>query len=702
MADYAETRPDRMARLIADLVSQPPRHPVRLLLLTRHKGAWWEGLRTELPHVVSEDPLLAPLSPLAAEPAERAGWFDEAIAAFTSPTALPALPDAATVDWPTIAARLRDRRPDLTDDRYGNVLTLHMAALVALLRAAAGDDPAQVGDPERELVAHERRYQRRIAARRGLFNPGVLSSRHDVDERRRDATGLLDRAVAGAILLGACDNPTAAAVAGLAGGPVHDVLAWLGSLYPPTVGSPTAIGLVQPDRLAERMLAQTLMEQPDVLPAASVLLDQQPAIVNALTVVSRAAERPDHHQQLTEQIASLIDAHPARYAPAAQYAAVAVTHPAGLLAGLHRYGQRDLPGLVATLNLVAARLPRYSVSLAGYITQITALHVTVLRELTDDEHTLPDLAMSVNNHALRLAEAGRRSEALTFSQEAVTLRRELAEANRDAYLPDLAVSVNNHALRLAEAGRRSEALTFSQEAVTVYRELAEANRDAYLPDLAASVNNHANRLAEAGRRSEALTFSQEAVTVYRELAEANRDAYLPNLAMSVNNHANRLAEAGRRSEALTFSQEAVTVYRELAEANRDAYLPNLAMSVNNHANRLAEAGRRPEALTFSQEAVTLRRELAEANRDAYLPDLARGLWVAAWVRHALNADLDNGLALIAEAVSLFVALVEHEPEAFIGLLRAALATQADILQALDRTAEADEIRTLLNPPPDRS
>jgi hypothetical protein len=33
--------------------------------------------------------------------------------------------------------------------------------------------------------------------------------------------------------------------------------------------------------------------------------------------------------------------------------------------------------------------------------------------------------MSVNNHALRLAEVGRRAEALTMSQEAVNLRREL-------------------------------------------------------------------------------------------------------------------------------------------------------------------------------------------------------------------------------------------------------------------------------------
>ncbi|MEU8220142.1 hypothetical protein AB0C47_30730, partial [Micromonospora taraxaci] len=73
--------------------------------------------------------------------------------------------------------------------------------------------------------------------------------------------------------------------------------------------------------------------------------------------------------------------------------------------------------------------------------------------------------------------------------------RELVDGNRDAYLPDLAMSVNNHAVRLAEEGRRAEALAASQEAVDLRRELADGNRDAYLPNLATSVNNHAGRLA---------------------------------------------------------------------------------------------------------------------------------------------------------------------------------------------------------------
>ncbi|MDX3107436.1 hypothetical protein, partial [Nonomuraea angiospora] len=68
--------------------------------------------------------------------------------------------------------------------------------------------------------------------------------------------------------------------------------------------------------------------------------------------------------------------------------------------------------------------------------------------------------------------------------EAVRRYRELAALDRDAYLPDLAGAMNNHAIRLAEVGRRGEALEVSREAVDLYRELAAINRDAYLPHLA--------------------------------------------------------------------------------------------------------------------------------------------------------------------------------------------------------------------------
>ncbi|RKM86463.1 hypothetical protein SFRA_033305, partial [Streptomyces xinghaiensis] len=68
------------------------------------------------------------------------------------------------------------------------------------------------------------------------------------------------------------------------------------------------------------------------------------------------------------------------------------------------------------------------------------------------------------NLAIRLSEVGRREEALAPAEEAVRLRRELAEVNPAAYLPNLAGALNNLAIQLSEVGRREEALAPAEEA----------------------------------------------------------------------------------------------------------------------------------------------------------------------------------------------------------------------------------------------
>src|SRR5664280_383052 len=105
-----------------------------------------------------------------------------------------------------------------------------------------------------------------------------------------------------------------------------------------------------------------------------------------------------------------------------------------------------------------------------------------------------------------------------------------AAARPDAFLPDLAMSLNNQSNRLADLGRREDALTAVAEAVGHYRALAAARPDAFLPNLAAALNNQSNRLANLGRREDALTVITEAVQIRRALAAARPDAFRPDLA----------------------------------------------------------------------------------------------------------------------------------------------------------------------------
>ena len=113
--------------------------------------------------------------------------------------------------------------------------------------------------------------------------------------------------------------------------------------------------------------------------------------------------------------------------------------------------------------------------------------------------------MSLNNLSLRLADLGRREDALAAIQEAVTIYRELAAARPDAFRPDLATSLNNLSLRLADLGRREDALAAIEEAVTIRRELAARWPDAYRHELEQSLRvaawlEHGEDLSDASPR----------------------------------------------------------------------------------------------------------------------------------------------------------------------------------------------------------
>jgi hypothetical protein len=103
-----------------------------------------------------------------------------------------------------------------------------------------------------------------------------------------------------------------------------------------------------------------------------------------------------------------------------------------------------------------------------------------------------------------LSETGRRADALAPTEEAVNIRRRLADTAPEAYLPALAGSLNNLGARLSETGRRADALAPTEEAVNIGRRLADTAPEAYLPDLAMSLNNLGAMLSEAGHHADAL------------------------------------------------------------------------------------------------------------------------------------------------------------------------------------------------------
>ncbi|MBB4752791.1 tetratricopeptide repeat protein [Actinoplanes lobatus] len=664
VVDYADRWPaSALLALLTQMhdLHQTLRARIRVLLLARSDGYWWPAVADRADSDLGIDVDQMSLPPLAADSLDDwPGLFTTAAGRFADAMNLP----APAGGWPV---------PPPSGPGYGQVLAVHMAALATVDAHRHGrqapTDPAAVST---YLLRREQAYWQHLHTR----PEAPVPTRPE----------LMHRVVFTATLTGARPRPVARQALTCAGftdteNPVDRVIDDHTVCYPPADGR-TVFEPVHPDRLGEDLIALSI---PDGQNAENRLArDWAPGAVTGLLTTAL----PEPPVWTAAAVTTLVEA--ARRWPhlAEQMLYPLIrTHPHLIIAagGATLTRLTGIPGLdPAVLEPLEPLLPanrHIDLDIAAAIT--TTLTTHRLTHTTDPA----EQARLHATHAFRLANAGRREQALARAEEATVIYRRLAEANPDACLPDLAMSLNNLGNRLSELGLREQALARAEEATVIYRRLAEANPDACLPDLAMSLNNLGNRLSELGLREQALARAEEATVIYRRLAEANPDACLPDLAMSLNNLGNRLSELGLREQALARAEEATVIYRRLAEANPDAYLPDLAASLNNLGNRLSELGRREQALTVAEEAVTIRRGLAEANPDAYLPDLAVSLNNLGIFLSGLGRR-EQALARAEEAATIRRGLAEANPDAYLPDLAVSLNNLGIFLSGLGRREQA--------------
>ena len=699
VVDEADLRTGLTAALVDYLRFDEAGPEVRLLLLARAAGTWWDRLVRQQDLADAYTVLDLDRHPVpAADRTEHFRRTSTAFAAYRSPGAPPA-------DVPPPA--------ELDDPAYGEPLLIHIAALLRTVdtsatpsalgrgedRAAQDDGSAsQLGVPVRQvllqaLCERERTRWYQLGQESHLsFNPDLP---------------LVDQLVALATLTAAADQPCATSL--LAALPnqaevtrigAEALVVWAHRLY----SGPGYWNPLRPDLLAEQHLADTA-QLADLSTAAARLAAGQRweagLFTQLLAELTRGAPtQPVLQAALGELLAAALPriihlAVTADHAGLADLASLALQlapQPAlaAQLAGQMPERSVQLAALAATLTDQQVthyragtidRQPDAAGRLAGSLNDLSIRLADVgrpedalaaIEEATETYRELavarpdairPDLAGALNTLALQLGELGWREDALAAIEEATETYRELAVARPDAIRPDLARSLNNLALQLGELGWREDALAAIEEATETYRELAVARPDAFRPDLAGALNTMAVQLADLGRREDALAAIEEATETYRELAVARPDAFGPDLARSLNTLAARLAGLGRREDALAAIEEATETYRELAVARPDAFRPDLARSLNNLSNGLAGLGRREDALAAIQEAVTLRRELAAFRPDAFRPDLATSLNNLS-IRLAGLGRREDALAAIQKATGIYRELAAFRPDAF--------------------------------------
>lgn len=182
------------------------------------------------------------------------------------------------------------------------------------------------------------------------------------------------------------------------------------------------------------------------------------------------------------------------------------------------------------------------------------------------------------NHGEALRRCGRADEALTVLDQAL--------AKFDSELDSEAGQALTQVARgktLAELDRAEEAIAAMQIAVTLSRELGDAN-------LADTLDALANLLRSLGRANEAIEPAEQAIGLITRLAQRDAVRYLHPLARLTNNLARAYQQTQQFERAAPLFEQAVNGFRILAQARPHAHRVTLMQVMSNHALALAQLG----------------------------------------------------------------------------------------------------------------
>jgi tetratricopeptide (TPR) repeat protein len=297
--------------------------------------------------------------------------------------------------------------------------------------------------------------------------------------------------------------------------------------------------------------------------------------------------------------------------------------------------------------------------------------------LAQQAKNLANVAVSLNNLGISHENENRLPEARKAQEEALTIHRQLAAGNPQAFLQDVATSLSNLGLIHRHENRLPEARKAQEEALTIRRELATGNPQAFLPDVAASLNNLGNIHQREERLPEARKVQEEALTIYRQLAAGNPKVFLQDVATSLSNLGNIHRLENRLPEARKAQEEALTIRRELATGNPQAFLPNVATSLINLGLIHQREKRLPEARKTYEDALTINRELAAGNPQAFLPLVARTT-MALGLLHYLESNPTQARQLLQEALTIFQRFATQSLGQFSGEIEAITAFLATL------------------------
>jgi tetratricopeptide (TPR) repeat protein len=628
VVDYADEQTANVATLLKGIRSiriDTRANPVRVLLLARRLGGWWDllGEVKEPSHLPLGDGLLTTVE-------ARKRLFD---ITWTSLSKLLMASPSTTLRRPRVLE-------DPNNSTFISPLIVQIAALALIQEVEQGEDStallsagateyldAVIKREERhwqeDFAVPPRSAQRLLHSLRTLVVGGCLSEEPGEVE-----------AVA---IISALDPVL---------GPSEcvDRLVWIRDRY----GSSTSLlGPLRPDPIAERIVDRVIEEQPGLI--SKMWTTRPPTAKNAFTLLrqlNRGQHRPSTRAARSEALDQYLEEWWELAIDEARQTVVSTDIRDNLAGSILQALQDDPhPEIAARIEL---RTPHSLVleKLTGEIRSEALRHFAP----SSPRVLSPQFAYSLDHMAISLSYSGKHRAGLKISARAVKTYRKLYKSGRKdnpdlrpietsnedvGFLPELILSLSNHAQRLMDIGRHRRAIPFLREALNLTTGLGQAYGRVYRDRVLGVYEKLATCYVHQDDLVKALAYSKQGVDISAKWEEeAELATEYQDIATMYNVHARVLVHMGEVQNALSYAERALRIRRKLAIISEDMFLEDLPVTYFNYSSMLLGAERRLEALAAVEEGLGVLERLI-----AHSPARFNHM-MAPWVRRRQEIYVD--------------------------------------------------------------
>jgi glycosyltransferase involved in cell wall biosynthesis len=664
--DYAETRREQLATLV-EVAQGLPLHSLRIVLLARDSGEWWERLPTD--YLKCEQIFAGRATdiprrvlPLHSDQEERTKAYRDALHAYAKRLGISELD------------RYLNLLPDLRDEHFGHPLYVQMAALLAL----HGERADSANGLTEAILRHEFRYWKALAqaekvhgGERAVALVMTLSTLAGGLLTERDAWQSLERSSA---LL-----------------PEKNDFAKMFSALCPLYPGRQGLQPLRPDVLGEALVASGLMSQ-----GAELLLD---AVLgagttttkreHALAVLARSVRsRPSLENSLGDAMQrhftriwqEIIKVGAETGSPTMEIACRAFTslpnaakvQVAGpILSELKASSINwDSLGLLAADTLVeqsknrlarsspsgrdAARVAHtdalknrasarhYSADDAGALADAKEAVATIRQISTKSANDLSAYCWALNAASNRSHNLGQYVAAFEFATEAVAQSEKLLRPHDDKAAYRYAMILENLGRCHSYLGRYLESYQCTKTAVEITEPIALRSPDDHVPGYAVCISDLSIRCGELGQYEDEVNYSRKAVDLYRPLAAARPDRHMANYAAALVNLGAAYSGSGLHSDAFSAASESSALLQPLAESRPERFSKAFGGSLINLATCCASLGKFDDALKSAERSVAIFFRLRQAHPIVHQAEYAKALFVLA-LRHAELGAIQHAL-----------------------------------------------------------